>query len=227
MYMSQARDDLSTPDIESHVVIDPSILYFGTPVVLIASVSAEGHHNLMPMSSAFWLGHTGVLGIGARSQTALNLAATGECVLNLPSASMVSHVDRLALTTGRNPVSPRKAGVGYKYEPQKFVRAGLTSVPSETVAPLRVAECPVNLEARVLERYELEKDDPDEAGSTVLYEVKVTKVHVHPSIRMAGTRNRIDPDAWRPLIMSFQHFYGLGERVHPSRLASIDEGFYR
>lgn len=38
---------------------------------------------------------------------------------------------------------------------------------------------------------------------------------------------RIDPDAWRPLIMSFQHYYGLGGRLHPSRLASIDEEWYR
>ena len=48
----------------------------------------------MPMSSAFWLGHTGVLGMGTRSQTYWNLADTGECVLNLPSAALVSQVDR-------------------------------------------------------------------------------------------------------------------------------------
>jgi hypothetical protein len=52
-------------------------------------------------------------------------------------------------------------------------------------------------------------------------------VHVHPGIRLPGTGNRIDPDAWRPLIMSFQHFYGLGDRLHPSRLATIDEEWYR
>jgi flavin reductase (DIM6/NTAB) family NADH-FMN oxidoreductase RutF len=227
MQTEQTLDRTGQQRAETHETIDPSILYFGTPVVLISSVSADGQHNLMPMSSAFWLGQTGVLGMGTRSQTALNLSATGECVLNLPSAAMVTNVDRLALTTGRNPVSASKASVGYEYEPEKFVRAGLTTVPSQTVAPLRVVECPVNLEARVVERHDLEKNDPAEAGNTALFEVKVTKVHVHPSIRKDGSQNRIDPDAWRPLIMSFQHFYGLGERVHPSRLASIDEEFYR
>jgi hypothetical protein len=44
---------------------------------------------------------------------------------------------------------------------------------------------------------------------------------------MAGTVDRIDPDAWRPLIMSFQKFYGLGAQVHPSTLASIPEHLYR
>jgi hypothetical protein len=38
----------------------------------------------------------------------------------------------------------------------------------------------------------------------------------------------VDPDKWRPLIMSFQRFYGLGEgQVRDSRLAGIREGWYR
>jgi flavin reductase (DIM6/NTAB) family NADH-FMN oxidoreductase RutF len=206
----------------THDVIDPAILYFGTPVVLLSTVSAAGAVNLMPMSSAFWLGHTGVLGIGTRSQTYRNLADTGECVLNLPSATLVSQVNRLALTTGRDPVPPGKADAGYQYEPDKFGRAGLTPVPADTVRPPRAAECPVNLEARVAGIHELEKD----AGAVAI-EVAITRVHVHPDIRLSGTENRIDPDVWRPLIMSFQHFYGLGDRLHPSRLAAIDEEWYR
>jgi flavin reductase (DIM6/NTAB) family NADH-FMN oxidoreductase RutF len=211
----------------THDVIDPAILYFGTPVVLLSTVSAAGAANLMPMSSAFWLGHTGVLGMGTRSQTYRNLAGTGECVLSLPSAALVSQVNRLALTTGRNPVPAGKAEAGYRYEPDKFRRAGLTAVPADTVRPPRVAECPVNLEARVAAIYELQKDDSGAGAGTVAVEVAITRVHVHPDIRLPGTENRIDPDAWRPLIMSFQHFYGLGDRLHFSRLATIDEEWYR
>jgi flavin reductase (DIM6/NTAB) family NADH-FMN oxidoreductase RutF len=92
----------------SHDVIDPAILYFGTPVVLLSTMSAAGAVNLMPMSSAFWLGHTGVLGLGTRSQACRNLADTGECVLNLPSAALAAQVNALALTTGRDPVPPGK-----------------------------------------------------------------------------------------------------------------------
>ena len=208
----------------THDVIDPAILYFGTPVVLLTTVSTEGAVNLMPMSSAFWLGHTGVLGMGTRSQTFRNLADTGECVLNLPSDALVAQVNSLALTTGRDPVPARKAAAGYRYEPDKFGRAGLTPVPADTVQPPRVAECPVNLEARVTRIHELGKD---EAPGRAAVEVAISRVHVHPDIRLAGTENRIDPDAWRPLIMSFQHYYGLGGRLHPSRLASIDEEWYR
>ena len=211
----------------THDVIDPAILYFGTPVVLLSTVSSEGAANLMPMSSAFWLGHTGVLGIGTRSQTYSNLVDTGECVLNLPSAALVSQVNALALTTGRNPVSPGKASVGYRYVSDKFGRAGLTPAPADTVRPSRVAECPVNLEALVTEIHELEKDETGNGAGSVAVEVEITRVHVHPDIRLPGTENRIDPDAWRPLIMSFQHFYGLGDRLHPSKLSTIDEEWYR
>ena len=40
-----------------HIVSEPSILYFGTPVVLISSLNADGTANLAPMSSASgWAG---------------------------------------------------------------------------------------------------------------------------------------------------------------------------
>lgn len=51
-------------------------------------------------------------------------------------------------------------------------------------------------------------------------------VQIH-RLLLAGYENRIDPDAWRPLIMSFSQFYGLGGRVHTSRLAEIPESAYR
>ncbi len=196
----------------THVTIDPSILYFGTPVVLVSTVGADGRTNLAPLSSIFWLGHTAVIGVGARSQTAINLRETGEVVLNLPSV---------------DPVSARKSSVGYRYEPDKFGRAGLTPVASDTVSAPRAGECPVQLEGHVVDVHPLRGDDPVAAGSILAVEITVTRVHVHESIRLAGSTHRIDPDRWRPLIMSFQQFYGLGDRVLPSRLSSIDEEWYR
>lgn len=32
----------------------------------------------------------------------------------------------------------------------------------------------------------------------------------------------IDPERWRPLLMSFCRFFGMGDEVHPSRLAESD-----
>lgn len=52
-------------------------------------------------------------------------------------------------------------------------------------------------------------------------------MHVDRAILMDGHPNRIDPDKWRPLIMSFQEYYGLGPKLHPSRLGEIPEELYR
>src|SRR3954471_8417114 len=102
-----------------HHVIQPAILYFGTPVVLISTMNEDGTPNLAPMSSAFWLGWRDVLGLVARAEEAQNMLRTGECVLNLPSDSLAPVVDRLALTTGSDPVPPRKAERGYRFVADK------------------------------------------------------------------------------------------------------------
>jgi hypothetical protein len=44
---------------------------------------------------------------------------------------------------------------------------------------------------------------------------------------LAGTTDRIDPDAWCPLIMSFQQLYRLGGRAHTSTLARVPARLYR
>jgi hypothetical protein len=55
------------------------------------------------------------------------------------------------------------------------------------------------------------------------FEVHIVKLHVEESLLAgAGPRPHIDPLRWRPLMMSFCRFLGLGEEVHPSRLAESD-----
>ena len=91
-------------NLSMHKVVEPKIFYFGTPVVLISTLNEDGSANLAPMSSAWWLGQSCMLGMSRRSQTVQNLLRERECVLNLPSADLVGAVYRLALLTGRNPV---------------------------------------------------------------------------------------------------------------------------
>lgn len=213
--------------IAPHVSIEPNILYFGTPVVLVSTNNEDGSANLAPISSAFWLGWRCVLGIASSSQTTCNLLRTGECVLNLPSVREVSAVDRIARTTGSNPVPERKKSRGYVYEPDKFGRSGLTPIDSETVAAPRALECPVQMEAVVAARHGLADDTDALRDLTSVIEVRIRRVHVHPDLLMDGHEDRIDPDKWAPLIMSFQKFYGLSVQIHPSRLAEIPERAYR
>lgn len=210
-----------------HVSIDPAILYFGTPVVLVSTLNEDGTPNLAPMSSAWWLGRSAVLGFGARSHTPYNLLRTGECVLNLPSVDQVVAVNRLARTTGSSPVPPHKMAMGYRHEGDKFGTAGLTPVASDSVGPPRVVECPVQLEAVLEGKFGLAEEDPERRGKLVALEVRIVRVHVEERIRMAGYPNRIDPERWRPLIMNFCQFYGLGGMLHHSTLAEIPEEAYR
>jgi len=210
-----------------HIVGEPSILYFGTPVVLISSANEDGSANLAPMSSAFWLGWRCILGLNATSKTTENMIRTRQCVLNLPSVDNVAAVNRLACLTGSNPVPAVKLARGYTYEKSKFETAGLTAIPSLTVTPPRVLECPVQMEGVVAAKHDLMEDDDVARGKIVTFEVRVTRVHIHPDILMDGLSNRVDPNKWRPLIMSFQRYYGIGPEVHESRLAKIPEEIYR
>lgn len=218
-----------------HATISPAIFYWGTPVVLITTQNLDGTSNIAPMSSAWWLGNRCMLGLGAISQSTINLTRTKQCVLNLASDNMTGAVNALARTTGSAEILTAQPGEGYKYfkrmngyeyVPDKFGRAGLTPLKSDLVAPARIAECPAQMEAELVGVYEM-MQDADTKGFIAL-EVKVLRTHVHEEIRMEGFENRIDPDKWQPMIMSFQELYGLkGKKVDESVLANISEEEYR
>ncbi|KAI0383197.1 hypothetical protein F5Y04DRAFT_250836 [Hypomontagnella monticulosa] len=211
-----------------HTVISPAIHYWGTPVVLISSENEDGTSNIAPMSSAWWLGHTCVLGLAAESKTTQNILRTNQCVLNLPSDSMGEYVNKLADTTGSSSVSAFKISAGYKFVKDKWTKAGLHPQPSSFVNPPRVAECPVQMECQVVSSNKLMSDAPDRHGFILAIEVRVLRVHILQNLRMEGYPNRVDPDKWRPLIMSFQEFYGLTDRkLTMSSLSRVNEEQYR
>ncbi len=207
---------------------EPPILYVGTPVVLISTCNEDGSPNLAPMSSAFWLGWRGVLGLDRSSKTVANMIRTSQCVLNLPSVAQADAVDRIALTTGSEVLPPHKITRGYRFEKDKFGTARLTPIASETIDPPRAAECPIQMEAVVEHIYEMSENDPAFRGRRILFELRIQRVFVDPSILADGDPNRIDPDKWRPLIMSFQKLYGLSDRqAQSSRLSQIPEALYK
>ncbi|HZR73549.1 flavin reductase family protein [Bradyrhizobium sp.] len=207
---------------------EPPILYVGTPVVLISTSNEDGLPNLAPMSSAFWLGWRGVLGLDRSSKTVANMLRTKECVLNLPSVAQADAVDRIALTTGSEVLPPHKVARGYRFEKDKFGTAGLTPIASETIDPPRAKECPIQMEAVVEHTYEMSDNDPAFRGRRILFELRIQRVFADSSILADGEPDRIDPDKWRPLIMSFQKLYGLSDRqARTSRLSQIPEPLYK
>jgi flavin reductase (DIM6/NTAB) family NADH-FMN oxidoreductase RutF len=212
--------------LSMHLSIEPSILYLGTPVVLVSTLNEDQSINVAPMSSAWWLGWNCMLGLGSSSQTARNLIREGECVLNLPSVEQVDAVDRLAKLTAADPVPPHKVAMGYRHARNKLERSGLSASKADLVKALRIEECPIQLEA-VLENTHPFGNGPGQLAGCWAFEVRIIRAHVEEQLIADGTSDHVDPDRWRPLIMSFCRFYGLSEEVHGSTLAEIPEQAYR
>jgi flavin reductase (DIM6/NTAB) family NADH-FMN oxidoreductase RutF len=201
-------------------LIEPKMLYFGTPVVLISSLNADGSTNLAPMSSVWWLGRTAMLGMSAQSQTVRNLTERPELVLNLVDPMLVGAVDRLALLTGRPDVPDYKQARGYTHRADKFHAAGLTPTTTshhdDTAAhPAAVAESLIHLHGRVKNIREV-----DEPGSGLCaLEVAITATWVDEDLMMTDHPTHIDANRWDPLIMKFTQYFGGGTVLQPSSLA--------
>ncbi|QFU17286.1 flavin reductase family protein [Microvirga thermotolerans] len=195
-----------------HRTIRPSVLYFGTPVVLLTTLNPDGTPNISPLSSAWALGDRVVLGLSNGGQGGENVVREGECVINVAPADLWERVERLARTTGRSPVPADKAAAGYVHEPRKFEAAGLTPLASDLVRPPRIAECPLQLEARVVAAH-APGGGPWAAGSRsgfAIVETRVERVHAHEAIVVPGT-NHVDVSRWQPLLYVFRHYVAAGE----------------
>ncbi len=212
-WVTLAQMATQTPEPPTHLTIEPSILYFGTPVVLLATLNDDGTPNLAPMSSAWALGHSIVLGLGAAGQTIANLRRLPECTINLPYPRLWQAVERLAPLTGRTPV-PATKREQFRYEADKFASAGLTPQPSASVAPPRVKECLLQFEATIVDVRGLT------TSPAVCVEADVQRVHAAPEIVVSGT-DHIDPRAWRPLLYVFRHYVAPAEVLGKSFRAEI------
>ncbi|WKX14190.2 flavin reductase family protein [Streptomyces sp. NL15-2K] len=171
------------------------------PVVLLTTENADGTFNLAPISSAWALGQHVVLGLGSDSQTVRNLAERPDVVINLASPDLWERVESLAPLTGADPVPESKRAV-YRYERDKFAATGLTPRSSHLVRPPRIAECPLQLEARSIAL------TPGGKSRFLSVECEVVRVHADERIVVPGTHH-IDPGVWSPLIYNFRHYHGL------------------
>ena len=195
---------------DEFVAIKPEILYFGTPVAVISSLNPDGTTNLAAMSSFWALGDRFMLGLTRFGQTWANLERTPECVLNMPSPREWEYVERLGHTTGRSELTDYHRSAGISYAEDKFAVSGFAPMLSERVAPLRVAQCPVQIEARTLAINRASDDAP-------FAYVEVQKLLVHAQRRvlnLPGTR--FDIESWSPLFYLFRHYYGKGTHVGKS-----------
>jgi flavin reductase (DIM6/NTAB) family NADH-FMN oxidoreductase RutF len=112
-----------------------------SPPALITSVDADGRPNIITLAETYNLSirNPVIIGIGIAKQRYSHQLITQcrEFVVNLPTAALVEKVDRCGTTSGRTV--------------DKFAAFGLTPLPSTVVRPPLIAECPVNIECRLLD----------------------------------------------------------------------------
>ena len=178
----------------------PTMFYYGFPVVLLTTINKDGNADVTPISSTFTLGANAVIALVKLNKAYHNVMEVPEVVFNLPTAAMWEKVEAIAPYTAQNPVPPQKMGK-YTYTDDKFSIGGFTQLPSEKVRPPRIAECPMQAEAKV--------KNVNDRDAYVLVELEFVQVYAEDHLVMEG--NKINPLEWKPLIYNFKHYYGLGE----------------
>lgn len=146
------------------------------PIALVSTVSADGSVNLSPFSffNAFGSNPPTVAFSPSRrlrdnttKDTYTNLLETKECVIHAVTHSMVHQMN---LTSADFPA-----------DVNEFIKAGFTEVPSEVVAPPRVAESPFQLECKLTQMVNL--GEGGASGNLAICEV--VRFHIDESI-LAG-----------------------------------------
>jgi len=164
--ISFSADELSTQKM--HQLLLGSV--GPRPICFASTIDAQGNRNLAPFSffNVFSAAPPILVFSPARSgrtgeskHTYQNVLEVPEVVINIVNYAMV---EQMSLAS-----SPYAKGV------DEFVKAGFTPIASETVAPFRVKESPVQFECHVNQVIELGQQGG--AGNLIICQVK--KIHVN------------------------------------------------
>jgi flavin reductase (DIM6/NTAB) family NADH-FMN oxidoreductase RutF len=154
------------------------------PIALVSTVDEFGNNNLSPYSffNIFSSNPPVVIFSPARrvrdnttKDTLHNCMSQKECVINVVNYDLAQQVNL--------------SSAEYGSHVDEFLKSGLTPVPSETVAAMRVKESPVSLECEVRDILHLGEEGG--AGNLVLCLIK--KIHIADHV-LADDGN-IDQDA--------------------------------
>ena len=167
---------------------------YPTPAGLVTSVAPDGTPNIITLGECFniSIGKPVVVGIAiAPERYSYGLIErAGVFGVNLPTADMVEAVDRCGSVSGRE--------VG-----DKFAHVGLTPFPSTKIKAPLIAECPVNLECKLV--------DILKAGDHDLFRGEVVAEHVDASCLDA--RGRIAVEKLNPLCYLHGEYWSVGRKL--------------
>ena len=170
------------------IVKRPSTYLYPAPVVLVTC--GRERPNIITLA---WVGtlcsKPPLLGIGVRPSRYSHalIKATGEFVVNIPTADMVKAVDYCGHVSGR--------------DVDKFAACGLTPEPASVVRAPLIAQCPINLECKVVRTISL--------GTHDLFIGEVVAVQVDGSL--LDEQGHIDYAKAKPFILLDDEYRGLGD----------------
>ncbi len=178
------------PVTKKRVRYEPTRPVFPTPAGLITSVDSEGKPNIITLGEVFNLSIRDPVIIGlaiapARYSHTL-ICEQGEFVANLPPADLLEQVLECGQTSGR--------------QTEKFEEFDLTPLPASEVEPPLIAECPVNIECRLL--------DVQTVGDHDLFQGEVVAHHVSPEL--IGEDGRIEPERLSAVAFAQWAFFDMG-----------------
>ncbi len=180
------------------VLISPFRPVYPTPAALITSVAADGRPNIITLGEVFNLSlrTPTIVGIAvgkARYSHEL-ISRSREYVVNLPPTALLEKVDQCGSVSGRHV--------------DKFAAFGLTALPASVVSPPLIAECPVNIECRVIAI--------EEIGDHDLFQGRVVAVHVDEALLDEEGRvcvARLDPICFMYNHNALGEYWSLGRKL--------------
>jgi flavin reductase (DIM6/NTAB) family NADH-FMN oxidoreductase RutF len=120
--------------------ISPHRPVYPTPAALVTCADESGRPNIITLGETFniSIARPVILGIAIRQSRFSHelISRTREFVVNLPTRAIADHVWFCGRVSGR--------------DVDKFRESGLTPVPASVVRSPLIAECPVNVECRVI-----------------------------------------------------------------------------
>jgi len=174
--------------------IRPDRPIYPSPAALITSADREGKFNIITLGEVFNISirRPVIIGIAVRPATYSHglILEGGEFVVNLPTSRMVNQVDSCGHVSGRTGID-------------KFRAFGLTPLPADEVRPPLIAECPVNIECKVIGTHSI--------GDHDLFLGEVVAVHVDSST--IDATGKIITSGLDPLVYMTEEYWSVGHRL--------------
>ena len=193
--------DYDTCDFSHRLVQPPIVCYF------ITTADEKGNTNCAPISmgSAVWGGPPEpswyfAVGVLNNRQTMHNMKKTKECVISYYPYSLLkeSHITGLPVPRGISEIEVAK----------------MTPVQSMKVVPCGIAECPNNIECKVVSTFD--------ASGTTIFILKVVAVNVSEEIYEMDKKHPYQPGTVLADLMYEVSLNGKPERINYMRM-NLDE----